>query len=159
MRILPMTLIRQLRNYDRSLDILWNDRIERWVIVQKLPQPGPIADELLGCAAVTGTRNHYKFMMTCETEERLQGQSDRGIPLEPSASWIIPYLTQNFPTKQEQIQRDAPFGDPYHRAVRAREECEKAEKHRMMGDISSSARVDHRNYVKKDRKHFLIESV
>jgi len=92
MLILPTHLLTQIKAWDKSIDILFNSRIRRWIVVQKLPKAFRVPNKLRGVSTITGEYSNYKVMFVCETDD--------GIPVEPGP-WIVRRLWEVAPMAQE----------------------------------------------------------
>ena len=77
-----------VRQYDRTIRILWNNRLKRYVVVQHLPKWMPVTAKLRGIVGLKGGRCQYKSMFVCETDE--------GYPVVPGA-WIVRRLKEACP--------------------------------------------------------------
>lgn len=141
MPTISKSFLERLHNYDPSIAVLWNQKIHRWVVCQFLPQPRAVTKSLRGVPGIDGAKSHYKFLFSCETEERLPDDKDRGIPLEPS-DWIIETLAKQYPPKQVVIDPNAPFGDAYQKAEQSVEEQDNAEYLRIVNDIAQTTARD-----------------
>lgn len=90
----PRTMER-VHAYDPSIEVLWNNRIGRWVVVQdlqKTPHPRWItpSDKLVGCQEV-GEKTQFKALFLCE--ETLSGFES--IPVKPTADYIVLRLARD----------------------------------------------------------------
>jgi len=92
MLILPTQLLSTIQAYDKSLDILFNSRLRRWLVVQKLPKMLRVTNKLRGVSSISGEYSNYKLMFVCET--------DAGLPVEPGP-WIVRRLWEVAPMAQE----------------------------------------------------------
>lgn len=77
-----------VQEYDRTIRILWNNRIRRYVVVQHLPKWMPVTPKLRGIVGIEGRRCQFKTMFVCET--------DKGVPVVPGA-WIVRRLKEACP--------------------------------------------------------------
>jgi len=123
--------VKQLQAFDPTLDVLWNGRIGRWVVVQKLNKWMPVTEKLRGISTIAGERTQYKTMFVCE----LDPPDSR--PVTPG-SWIIRRICEVAPMSQEE-RRIA--GDE-----KAQEEAEERELRRILDDLSGNMRRDLRVY-------------
>lgn len=147
MRILPVELIKAIQNFDRSIDIFWNGRLHRWVVVQKLPGLRRTGELLLGCANVNQEKTPYKGLFICEQDPPgKRYPPGKGIPVEPGG-WIIRHLAQNCPTKPTEREMDIAFA--------REEEREDRETNRLIDDAVSATRSDLMKYAVRKRRHIL----
>lgn len=77
-----------VRQYDRTIRVLWNNRTKRYVVAQHLPKWMPVTKSLRGIVGLEGKRCQYKCMFVCETDE--------GFPVVPGA-WIVRRLKEACP--------------------------------------------------------------
>lgn len=90
----PRTMER-VHAYDPSIEVLWNNRIGRWVVVQdlrKTPHPRwiPTSDKLKGVSGVN-ERTPYKALFLCE--EKLVGFDP--VPVKPTADYVVLRLARD----------------------------------------------------------------
>lgn len=147
MRILPLGLLEQIKNFDPSIEVVFNHRIQRWVVVQVLPRAVPVTNELRGVPAVGDQAySRLKFLFTCETEKpRLPSNPERGYPIEPGA-WIVGFLAEKYPTRQEMIDPTA-WEDRWHRQEREQEEREKKTRESYFRDAADDIKSDILKYA------------
>jgi len=130
MLLLPSQLLQQIQAYDKSLDLLFNGRTRRWVVVQKLPKWLPVCEKLRGVSSIHGDYSNYKFMFVCETED--------GIPVEPGP-WVVRRIWEVAPMAQE------------HRLIEERErmieEQREAEFQREVADLCDDTRYNLDKYA------------
>jgi hypothetical protein len=149
MRIIPPHILKMIHSYDKSLDILWNQRIGRWVVVQKLPKWMPVTDKLRGCPAISGERTNFKTMFACEYED--------GLPVEPGP-WIVRHIIKTAPLAAEAGLID--------RMEREAEEAREREFNRILEDATENTGNELKTYggignysaEGASKKHFLIEA-
>jgi len=151
MLILPTQLVDQIQAYDKSLDILWNNRLRRWVVVQKLPKSFPVVNKLRGVSTIGGEYTNYKFMFVCELED--------GTPVEPGP-WIVRRLWEVAPMAQESELIDE--------RERMMEERKEREFQGDVDDLVTATQSDLRDYggisryggedSRLAKKHIVIES-
>ena len=141
MRILPLHLEAQIQQFDPSIYILWNRRLNRWVVVQKVNKWMAVTEKLRGCAAIQGEKTQYKTMFVCELEN--------GLPVEPGP-WIVRRLVEACPQKQEAKRIDE--------MEKKREEAERRAFQCDLEAVTTDLKSDLRTYSSqgKARKHVVI---
>ncbi len=124
---LPAGLTEAVTRFDPSVEILWNNRIHRWVVAQFGHGMFPVGSSLLGCPRITGERSHYTPIFTCELETSETHKPGDGVPVEPGP-WIIEKLAGLRHTKHRTPAE-------YDAAVKAEEEAKDREKNRQLDSV------------------------
>lgn len=148
--------VREIRAFDPTLDILWNGRIGRWVVVQKLNKWMWVTEKLRGIATIDGPKTNYKTMFVCETDP------PQSLPVTPAGPWIIRRICEVAPMSQEERL--------IANAERAQEEAEEAEFNRVLSDIQADKKTELTEYGgvgryadpygcdTRSKRHFVIAS-
>jgi len=129
MLVLPTQLLSQIQAYDKTLDILFNSRLRRWLVVQKLNKQFPVTNKLRGVSSIAGEYTNYKLMFVCELED--------GTPVEPGP-WIVRRLWEVAPMAQESRLIDE--------RERLMEERREHAFQSQLGDLESSTKADLHTY-------------
>ena len=83
-----MSLLKQIQAFDPAVDVFWNNRIKRWVVVQKTGKYRTPGESLRGCPAIAGEKTPYSPIFVCEWRVSDPHYPGGGIPCEPGV-WII----------------------------------------------------------------------
>ncbi len=160
-RLLTQDFFARLRTYDPSLDVVWNGRLSRYVVVQKLEQPTPVNEMLRGSAAAPGEFSRLKGLIVCEIDP--PGKTlpfGQGIPLTPNVSLIRREIEQNYPRRGDQIERHpGPGGNKLHRAEALAQAAKKAALQATAHRIAEETAIDRDRYAKRELRHFIFSSM
>lgn len=127
MALLPTGLLDEIQRFDPSIDLLWNGRIHRWIVVQRLPRWMPVTSGLRGCSAITGEKTQYKFLLCCEFGDHGM-PAGQGCPVLPG-SWIIERLSTHCRQKQQEEDEDRARGGESLDDVLTRRRSEEADRY------------------------------
>ena len=130
-----------ITQFDPSVELLFNNRIGRWVVAQCGGSLHPPAAQLIGCPQVTSEMTHYTPVFVCEIETRDDHLPGQGVPIEPDF-WILERLTflRKYKHRSEK---------EYNAAAKAEEESRQAEFDRKVEDCLSAMKTDMLRYGKK----------
>ena len=166
MRVLPVGLLEEIQRFDPTLDVFWNSRIYRWIVVQKLPGWHPVTSGLRGIPVITGERTHYKFLLCCELDPPGEKKvpAGRGIPVEPG-NWIIKRLIEYAPQRQQEEDDDRLLrgGESMDDLIQ-RKQDEAADRHlehvisHMGSELQIYGGVGNYSEEGTSRKHVVIDS-
>lgn len=151
--ILPPGLQDAVQRFDPSVEILWNNRIKRWVVAQFGPTLHPVVPALLGVTRITGKATHYTPIFTCELETEETHVPGAGVPVEPG-DWIIAKLHGLRPYKYRTAEQ-------YDQQVKDEEYRKEQELERKLDDVFAAQKADLLKYGKKgddirSARHFTI---
>jgi hypothetical protein len=128
--------------FDPTVEILWNGRIQRWVVAQLGPSLHKVAEELRGCARLgTGEMTHYTPVFVCEWKLQKGHKPGHGIPAEPDL-WIVQKLQELTPLKHRTEKE-------YDQQVKQEEEREAKAYSSQMNDVLDSMCSDLKKYGKR----------
>lgn len=160
MRLVSRDLITSLKLYDPTIDLLYNPRISRWIVVQDTKRTQVIDHRLRGCPTIQGERTTIKPLLVCEVGE-LPSNPERGIPVEPNYQAIIAMLEQFYPVRGREVREHEEGTDPYSRREAKNLDAARR-KHRSVTDhIEQESNRDFKKYGQNGRwkKHFTLTDV
>ena len=154
MLLLDTGLLSRLKAYDPSIELHFNTRLCRWVVLQRTSNWYKPTKSMIGVQEV-GDRDkvNLKFLFTCE-HPTARTASGRKVPIEPTFDNIVETLEAHYPPRGQDIWAGGEGVDPYSKREREVEEHCDRELRGKLDDLHSEFHTDRKNMVIRDRVIF-----
>lgn len=135
-----------LRKLDPTLDILWNRKLKRWVVVERRPELRPICGSLIGIKDVPENplaQTNLNFLFVCEYPDE---HPLAGLPI-PLGPWLLKEVAVFCKRKGEK--------DPMKRMEEA-EALAKKEMRRVELDMIADNKSEIGKFYTRGARHFVM---
>lgn len=131
-------LQQRIMELDPSVELLFNNRIMRWVVAQFGPDLLPVHQALLGVLKITGEMTHYSPVFVCELAKDDTWAPGQGDPVRPGP-WILDKLARLQHYKHRTMAQ-------YEADVAKEKAANDAENDRKLADAGANMKTELANY-------------